>query len=130
MSTGAVAMGLQLGQQWAQNPNLSYGGSNEHSLFSKLDPIGNAITKIGGDPLNLYGNKDNPNALLFPSGTAGLPNLGASTLMPLRPYGAFQAPQLGGGYFNNMAAQSAGPLFNPGVGAPAWPGTKPGKGGK
>ncbi|HEY3645496.1 MAG TPA: hypothetical protein VGM16_09170 [Gammaproteobacteria bacterium] len=130
MSTGAAAMGLSLGQQWAQNPNLSYGGNNEHALFGKLDPIGNAITKVGGDPLNLYGNKDNPNALLFPSGMLGLPNLGADTLIPLQPYGAFQAPKLGGGYFNNMAATGAGPLFNPGIGAPARPAAKPAKGGR
>lgn len=127
MSTGAAAMGLSLGQQWAQNPNLSYGGSNEHSLFGKLDPLGNAITKIGGDPLNLYGNKYNPNALLFPSGIAGLPDLSG---IQLRPYGAFQAPKLGGGYFNDMAARGAGPLFNPGIGAPGWPAVKPAKGGQ
>lgn len=55
------------GRGAAKNPNLSFGGSGEHSTLSNLDPIGNWITGWGGDPLNLYGNKDNSNALLFPS---------------------------------------------------------------
>ena len=54
------------GRGAAQNPNMGFGGSSEHSLLSNLDPIGNFITGIGGDPLNLYGNKNNPGALLFP----------------------------------------------------------------
>ena len=54
------------GKGAAQNPNMGFGGSGEHSLLSSLDPIGNWITGIGGDPLNLYGNKNNPGALLFP----------------------------------------------------------------
>lgn len=60
------------GRGAAKNPNLSapswvgnlLGGSGS---FPGADPLGNLITGIGGDPLNLYGNKDNPNALLFPS---------------------------------------------------------------
>lgn len=54
------------GKAAAQNPNIGFGGSGEHSTLSTLDPIGNWITGIGGDPLNLYGNKNNPGALLFP----------------------------------------------------------------
>lgn len=55
------------GKGAAKNPGLSFGGSGEHSALSNLDPLGNFITGFGGDPLNLYGNKNNPNALLFPS---------------------------------------------------------------
>ena len=47
-----------------------------------------------------------------------LPNLGAGSMQPRLPQGAFQAPAAGGGQFNNMAAQLAGPLFNPAVQVP------------
>ena len=43
-----------------------------------------------------------------------LPNLGASTLIPQMPSGAFLPTQGGGGY-NGMAQQAAGPLYNPSV---------------
>ena len=78
------ALLMAAGKGSAQNPSMSVGGSGEHSLLSKLDPIGNAITGLGGDPLNLYGNKNNPNALLFP-GTTGANASGAY------PYTAMQS---------------------------------------
>src|SRR5690348_14105739 len=119
MSTGAVAGGLSLGQQWEQNPNLQ-APEAIRSTSKYGDPLGifDAVTRVGGDPLNIYGHKNNPNALLFPSGAPNgvpgvLPNLGENTLLPLQPYGAFQVPKMGGGYFNGMAARAAGPLFNP-----------------
>lgn len=114
---------MSLGQQWTQNPNLSFGGSKEHSLFSTLDPIGNAVTKIGGDPLNLYGNKNNPNALLFPStnnsgSTSGvpavlptLPNVGGPKFYDPNSFGP--DAYLGSGKFNAMASQMAGPQYRP-----------------
>jgi hypothetical protein len=114
----AIPVGLGLGQQWASNPNLNAPAWVQNGL-SHLDPLGNAITKIGGDPLNLYGNKNNPNALLFPSGGAnggagGVPGtLPSFNIPPSMPGGSFMKPNLGGGLFNAMAANGAGPLFVP-----------------
>jgi len=113
-----IPMAVGMGQQAAQNPNASIGGQGGLGL-DKIDPIGKWIVGKGGDPYNLYGEKDNPGALFFPSSTGTgnlnttLPNLGASTLMPRLPGGSFQAPQLTGGKFNQMAQSGAGPLFNP-----------------
>lgn len=98
---------------------MSSGGIS--SALSTLDPLGSKITQWGGDPLNLYGNQNNPSAAFFPSGTPAspvpgvLPNLGPASMQPRVPQGAFQAPSMGGGQFNAMAAQLAGPLFNPAV---------------
>lgn len=58
------------GRSAAANPNASVGGSGGLGL-NNIDPIGNWITSKGGDPLNLYGHKDNPGALLFPGQAAG-----------------------------------------------------------
>jgi len=41
------------------------------NFVSSADPIGNYITSKGGDPLNIYGNKNNPNAFLFPGNAPG-----------------------------------------------------------
>lgn len=117
----AIPAAYALGTQWAQNPNINAGSSWDHSTLSNMDPLGNAITQIGGDPLNLYGNKNNPNALLFPSsnpnantGSAVFPNLGAASMVPQTPGGAFQQIHNGAGQFNAMAAQGAGGrTFNP-----------------
>lgn len=104
---------------------MSSGGMS--SALGKLDPLGNKITQWGGDPLNLYGNQNNPNAALFPYGTVAssvpgvLPNLGAGSLMPRPPQGAFAPPSSGGGAFNGMAQQLAGPLYEPGVSFPNEP---------
>ena len=118
-----IPMAIGIGQQDAQNPNISFGGSAEHSLFSTLDPIGNEITKYGGDPLNLYGNKNNPNALLFPSsnpnGAAGstpsvlptLPGVGAPKIYDPNSFGGYAA--LGAGPYNKMASQMAGKVYKP-----------------
>lgn len=45
-------------------------------------------------------------------------NLGASTLYPISPQGAFQPVNVGMGGINAMANQGAGPLFNPGIQQP------------
>ena len=64
---------------------------------------------------------------LFPSPTADnsapgvLSNLGAGSVMPMKPHGTFVAPNTAGGGFNSMAARGAGPLFNPSIGTPKWP---------
>lgn len=117
MSTSLIPVGLGLGQQWANNPGLS-APSGVQKVMSTLDPVGNAVTKIGGDPLNIYGNKDNPNALLFPTQAAtstanGLPAPSGPT-MPIR-YAAdsFVSRPMNGGIFNDMAARLAGPVYSP-----------------
>lgn len=133
---GAASAGLGLGQQNANNPNVGanfsnplglgsiggslFGGSGSAgSIMSNLDPLGNFITGLGGDPSNLYGNKNNPNAVLFPSNSASsnqpttMPNLGANTLNPTMPSGTWGMNPYGSGMFNAMANQSAGQLFTP-----------------
>ncbi len=117
MSTSLIPVGLGLGQQWANNPSLS-APSGVQKAMSSLDPIGNAITKIGGDPLNLYGNKDNPNALLFPTQAAtsaanGLPAPNGPTTPIRYAPDSFVARPMNGGTFNDMAAQLAGPVYSP-----------------
>jgi hypothetical protein len=91
------------------------------------------------DPLNIFGHSSgsvmgnivDPGGLYGPGGPFGppanassipstLPNLGARSMMPVQPYGKFVAPNTSGGGFNAMAAQAAGPLFNPSAGAPSW----------
>ena len=118
MSSGATAV-LGAGQQNAGNQGVDYGGVS--GLLSKMDPLGNKITEVGGDPLNIYGHNNNPNALLFPSGnpngTGGapsvLPNLGPQSLIPQAPRGGFMPVQTGGGFFNAEANRGAGQLFDP-----------------
>jgi len=118
-----IPMAIEIGQQDAKNPNISYGGSAEHSLFSSLDPLGNQITKLGGDPLNLYGNKNNPNALIFPSSNPNangngvpatlptLPNVGAPQIYKPNSFGGYAS--LGAGPYNAMASRMAGPQYRP-----------------
>lgn len=117
-----ISSGLGFGQQNASNPGVDYGGMS--GLLQKLDPLGNKITEIGGDPLNIYGHKNNPNALLFPGGQnpnangvpSILPNLGPQSMIPQMPQGAFQRFNPGIGPYNQMAAQSmGGQMFNPGI---------------
>lgn len=118
-----IPMAIGMGQQDAQNPGISFGGGREHSLLDVLDPLGNQITKMGGDPLNLYGNKNNPNALFFPSQNPNTQNGGAPAVLPTLP--GIGVPQtydpgsfggyanLGAGPYNQMASQMAGPAYNP-----------------
>lgn len=61
-----LSLGIGAGRSNSANPNGFSAPSWIGSDLSKLDPIGNWITSVGGDPLNLYGNKNNPNALFFP----------------------------------------------------------------
>ena len=139
--SSAIGAGMGLGQQWSQNPNLGsqfstphnnlsglsghlFGGSGSvGSIVGNADPVGNLITQVGGDPLNIYGNKNNPNALLFPSSngsssTSGvpsvlptLPNVGAPTLYNPSSFGGLA--NFGSGKYNQMAAQMAGPQYQP-----------------
>ena len=79
-------------------------------------PLYGTWLQQAGDPFHLF-----PSPTADNSAPAVLPNLGAKSMMPLKPYGAFVAPKVSGGGFNAMAARGAGPLFNPGIGAPKWP---------
>jgi len=85
---GLASFGAGVGQQDAKNPGASIGSDWEHNMLARFDPIGKWGVGIGGDPWNLYGEKDNPNALFFPSGGGApaipttLPNLGAASLTP------------------------------------------------
>lgn len=66
MYAALMSLGMGAASRNAANPNGYSAPSWVGSTLGKMDPIGNWITGIGGDPLNLYGNKNNPNALFFP----------------------------------------------------------------
>ncbi|MFI4920338.1 MAG: hypothetical protein ACHQAZ_01710 [Gammaproteobacteria bacterium] len=94
-----------------------------------------------GDPANLFGHSSSSSLssnILDPGDVLGLnpaasgvpqapgvpkvlPNLGAASMMPRLPQGAFVAPSTGGGAFNSMAQALAGPLFNPSIPVKAAP---------
>lgn len=138
-----IPMAASLGQQDAQNPNIGAAFSEPHggvlsyaggkggsgslgSDLGKLDPLGNGITQLGGDPLDLYGNKNNPNALFFPSGSGAhgsvpsvlptLAGIGAPQRYSPASFGGYA--NLGAGPFNAMAAQMAGPVYQPQIQGP------------
>lgn len=97
---------------------MSSGGMS--SALGKLDPLGNKITQWGGDPLNLYGNQNNPNAALFPYGSpaSAAPMVlpapsGGITPITYDPNSFFQRQPTGPGAYNGMAAQLAGPVYLP-----------------
>lgn len=105
------------------------GAENTPSLFGEtlgnMDPIGNAITSWGGDPLNFYGNGNNPNAALFPSGSAASPlpgTLPQPNVKPgaggINPYSWGAPAPAGAGPFNAMAGMLAGPVFTGGLQVP------------
>lgn len=128
--------GLQSGAQ-ARNSGQSsgfLGGPNAidgstQSLWNAIDPgnisghssSGHILSNVF-DPGNVFGFNQaaNPNAGQNGANSANggvpsvLPNLGASSMIPQMPGGAFQPFNGGGGPFNQMAAQSAGgQMFNP-----------------
>jgi hypothetical protein len=113
-------MAVGMGQSAAQNPNASVGGQGGLGL-NHWDPIGNWITSKGGDPYNLYGHKDNPGALFFPSSDPNSLNGGAGMGMPapsgnIHPFlydpSSFVKRPMGGGFYNDMAAGLAGPMYD------------------
>lgn len=124
-----IGAAVGVGQQGANNPGANVGSSWSQNFLDKFDPIGKFGTGLLGDPWNVYGQKNNPNALIFPSSTNAnglgnipsvLPNLGDASMIPKMPGGAFmplgQTNPIGGnggGPFNDMAAFSAGNMFNP-----------------
>lgn len=97
---------------------MSSGGMS--SALGKLDPLGNKITQWGGDPLNLYGNQNNPSAALFPSGMPApatpsvlpAPN-GNVTPITYNPNSFVPRQPAGPGAYNAMVAQLAGPAYRP-----------------
>lgn len=118
---GLVGGAASAGQMGAQN-GTSFGPDWAHSLLNKSDPIGRTIVDKGGDPWNLYGEQNNPNAAFFPSsnnanGTSGplpngpLPNLGIN--MPIAPGQGTWGVAPGNGIFNQMASQGAGNIYTP-----------------
>lgn len=113
---GLVGGAASAGQQGAQN-GTSFGPDWAHGLLNKMDPIGRTIVDKGGDPYNLYGEQNNPNAAFFPSannanGTSGpLPNLGIN--MPIAPGQGTWGMAPGNGIFNQMASQGAGQIYTP-----------------
>jgi len=94
-------------------------------LLSSLDPLGNQITRWGGDPLNLYGNASATGAL-FPStgpNAAGYGANGAGMTLPApngnvnpilySPASFAQRQPAAPGAYNAMVAQLAGPVYQP-----------------
>lgn len=113
-----IPMAVGMGQQGAQNPNASLGGQGGLGL-DKIDPLGKFIVGKGGDPYNLYGEKDNPNALFFPSGGGANGNSalpapsGSINPMFYDPRSFGKRPPLAPGKFNAMASALAGPQYQP-----------------
>lgn len=87
------------------------GGMNKSAAEAFLDPAG---IDSGSYGLNLFGKRPDPNA----GANAAFPNLGAASMIPQAPGGAFQHIHNGAGVYNNMAATGAGGLaFNPSANA-------------
>lgn len=83
------------------------GGTAPNGNTSNLPLFGTPEQQMA-DPFSLFPGTP-------PSPASSMGNLGASTMVPYAPHGAFNGniqPQ-GAGQYNNMAAQSAGRLFNP-----------------
>lgn len=92
------------------------------SFWNQADPFntlghsssGHALSNIF-DPGNIFGMNQaaNPNSQAG-AGSNMFPNLGAASLIPKMPVGAFVPIHNGTGIYNNMAAQGAGGMtFNP-----------------
>lgn len=103
---GAIDGTAQSFYNLADPLNLSGKASSGHALSNILDP-GNVLG------FNQAANPNGPNGAGKGGIPSVLPNLGANTLIPHTPQGRFMPVQTGGGTFNNMANQGAGPLFNP-----------------
>ena len=113
---GAIDGSAQSFWNLADPANLSGNASSGHILSNILDP-GNVFGQ------NQAANPLGPNGSNLQNGgvPSVLPNLGAQSMIPHIPQGGFmplgQANPMGGnggGIFNQMAANSAGPIFNPG----------------
>lgn len=96
------------------------------SLWNAIDPgnisghssSGHILSNVI-DPGNVFGFNQaaNPNGQAG-AGNATFPNLGAASMIPQAPGGAFQHIHNGAGTYNNMAATGAGGLaFNPSANA-------------
>jgi len=123
-AAGMISSGASNNMQNGQGPLQAYadpanifGGNSAQAM----DPIGYGIFNALGikDPLTTLTNKipgfhgTDPNANGIPN---VLPNLGAASMIPQMPQGAFQHFTGGPGIYNQMAAQSmGGRMFNPGA---------------
>jgi hypothetical protein len=87
---------------------MSGGGTAPNGNTSNLPLFGTPEQQMA-DPLGLF-----PGTPPQQGGPSSLPNMGIN---PLNPKGAFNTSvqSQGSGPYNNMAAQAAGPLFNPGA---------------
>lgn len=75
-------------------------------------PLAGTPEQQAADPLHLFPNADNA---MQPGAPTTLPNLGAASMIPQTPGGAFQSLNNGAGPYNAMAAAGAGGrTFNPG----------------
>lgn len=132
MQAGVAAGSQELGNAQARNNGQQtglLGGSGAidgtgQSLWNAVDPgnisghssSGHILSNVL-DPGNVLGFNQAAN----PNGAPGapqtsFPNLGAASMIPQMPGGAFQAISEGGGPYNKMASQGAGGLmFNPGA---------------
>jgi len=87
---------------------MSGGGIAPNGNTSNLPLFGTPEQQMA-DPLGLF-----PGTPPQQGGPSSLPNLGINPMMPKGAFNSGIQPQ-GGGQYNNMAAQGAGPLFNPGA---------------
>ena len=116
---GAIDGSMQSFWNIADPANLTGNASSGHILSNIFDP-GNVFG------MNQAANPYGPGGVGSQNGTNGgvpsvLPNLGAHSMIPQTPQGGFMplgqtnpTGGNGGGIFNQMAANSAGPLFSPG----------------
>lgn len=117
---GAIDGSAQSFWNLADPANLTGHASSGHILSNILDP-GNVFGQ--NQAANPLGRNGANGANGVPS---VLPNLGAASMIPQTPQGGFmplgQTNPMGGqtpGIFNQMAAQSAGQLFNPSLNSPS-----------
>lgn len=111
---GGSGMDLQRGMGILDPLNISgQGGMSKGSLQAFLDPAG---IDSGSYGLNLFGKRPDPNSMMNGGVPSVLPNLGINAQSP---HGGFMPVQQGGGLYNQMAANSAGRLFNPSLGQPS-----------
>lgn len=116
--SGAIDGSMQSFKNLADPANIFGGSSSGHLASNILDP-GNVLG---------FNQAANPNGQPGMQSPGMFPNLGAQSMIPMMPGGAFQNIHNGSGY-NYMAAQGAGgKMFNPSVNTPTQGAGKPAQG--